>query len=145
MLNFRLPHSLSDTARLFRAGLSQKPMYCGHATAVTITLNGSSLLISGITSVLMARVLGIEQLSYLVLFNMGIGTISLFSDFAGVYNASIYLIARRDHSFSPSTIRGTLIAYGIMSGFFAGVLLCFQPLRLLVFSPLSVLGLGVFF
>jgi O-antigen/teichoic acid export membrane protein len=122
---------------LFRTRLNQEHARFAHAAAVTIALNGSSLLISGITSILMARVLGIEQLSSLVVFNMGVGTISLFSDFAGVYNASIYLIASREHPFSINTIRGTLIAYGVMSGLLAGLLICFRPIRVLILPPLT--------
>lgn len=129
--------------RRLRASLSQDQSLIVSATAITIMLNGSSLLISGVTSILMARVLGVEQLAYVVLFNMGISTISIFADFAGVYYANIYLIACRQHSFSLSTISGTLISYGIISGLLTGLLFCFQPIRLALFPQFTELIWGI--
>ncbi len=120
-------------------------------SAITVACNGLSILLSGITSILIARAIGPEQLGYLVWFSSGTGTVALFADFLGIYYANAYLLASAHQTVDVQRIRGTIVGYGLVIGFLAGLLFVLvKPLRLVTFQGFVepawgiLIGLNVF-
>ncbi len=54
------------------------------ASLIIVGLNGTSAVITGVTAVLVARILGPRETGYLVWFITGTTTIAIFGDFLGV-------------------------------------------------------------
>jgi O-antigen/teichoic acid export membrane protein len=112
--------------------MQQKSFILG--SIITIVFNGFSILISGITSIFVAHALGPQELGYLMLFMTGTTIIAMFADLMGIYYSNAYLIASNNHKFELSTIRGTVLVYGIIVGFITGSIFgFFPPVRLLIF------------
>lgn len=103
-------------------------------STITIVLNGLSILVSGVASILVARALGPQQLGYLVLFTTGTATIALFADAAGIFYSNAYIVASGNHKFNPSTITGTVLGYGFVVGLVTGsVFGLVSSVRLVIF------------
>jgi O-antigen/teichoic acid export membrane protein len=101
---------------------------------ITILFNGLSVLVSGITSIFVARALGPQELGYLILFMTGTNTIALFADVMGIYYSNAYLIASNNYGFQLPTVRGTVLGYGLIVGLVTGSMFGFISLfRLLIF------------
>jgi len=111
---------------------------------ITIVLNGLSIFVSSITSILVARALGPQELGYLILFMTGTNTISLFADVMGIHYSNAYLIASNNHNVALPTVRGTVLFYGIIVGLFTGSIFgLISPLRLLIFHGFDAPTWGV--
>ncbi len=119
-------------------------------SVVLITLNGAWIILSGLTAILLAHVLGPEQLGYLVLISTGTATMTLFADILGIYYSNAYLLASGRSRVTLPTVRGTVLAYGAAVGLAVGMAVGLTPLRDALFPGLidwrwgALLVLGVF-
>lgn len=108
------------------------------ATTITIIFSVFSTLVSGATSILIARILGPQQLGQLVLFMTGSLTVALFADVLGIYYSNAYLLASNTHHFDVRVVRGTVLTYGIIVGLVVGSMFgLITPIRLLIFQDLN--------
>ncbi len=135
-----ITRGLMDQQRTFAVG-----------SVITVACNGLSILLSGVTSILIARALGPEQLGFLVWFASGTGTVALFTDLIGIYHANAYLLASEHQAFDAQSIRGTILGYGLVTGLLAGLLFALvMPVRLVVFRGFVepawgfLIGLNIF-
>lgn len=98
------------------------------ASAVTVVLNSGAVLISGVTALLLARLLGPTAYGHVVLFTTAVLLISLLADVGGVFFANTFLIATKDHP-DMAIVRGSLLAYGFAVGVAVGTLFLLAPVR----------------
>lgn len=106
----------------------------GVGSAITVVLNGTAVLIYGLSSILIARVIGPEQTGYLAWFLTGTTSFAIFADVLGIYYSSAYLMAREHARLDEATVRGTVLTYGAGLGALIGGLVAFAPpVRAIVF------------
>lgn len=104
---------------------------------ITVVTTGLSTVISGVTSIIVARALGSTEFGRLLLFTIGINTLALFADVIGIYYANAYLLASQDFNFPLPVIRGTVLAYGALVGLLTGWLFSYPLLHDLLFHGLD--------
>ena len=96
-------------------------------SGITVVLNGASVAIYGISSILVARVIGPEQTGFLAWFLTGTTSFAMFADALGIYYSSAYRMAREGGQLDEGVVRGSVLAYGALLGMIVGALLAFVP------------------
>lgn len=104
---------------------------------VTVATTGLATLISGLTSIIVARTLGSTELGRLLLFTVGINTLALFADVIGLYYANAYLLASQEQRFPLPVIRGTVLLYAVVVGLLTGWLFSYPWLRSWLFQGMD--------
>jgi O-antigen/teichoic acid export membrane protein len=96
-------------------------------SGITVVLNGSAVALYGISSILVARVIGPEQTGFLAWFLTGTTSFAMFADVLGIYYSSAYRMARESAQLDEGVVRSSVLTYGALLGVLAGALLAFVP------------------
>ena len=120
--------------RLARFLRSRQQSFAG-GSLITIALNGVSMVMFLLGSLLVARALGPKQAGYLMWFITGTDTISRFADVFGIYYGNSYLIASgKRGEIDDAAITGTVLVYGLAVGVVVGILFgWFSPITRVAF------------